>query len=107
MTDQPFRVAEFWSSANPKEKVLCLAQDQELEQYPQRTDFIRWVDDPDALRFQKLVQLCTSAKLKFGSGNKISQVTLVCKNSVETSVGYRDELRKLVDELEPTYESQP
>lgn len=38
-----FRVAEFWSSANPGKKVLWLSVGDEIEQHERRKDFIRWV----------------------------------------------------------------
>lgn len=43
--EQPsWRVDEFWSSANPGEKVLMLATTpEELERWPKRSDFIRTV----------------------------------------------------------------
>jgi hypothetical protein len=39
-----YRVAEFWSSANPKNKVRMLAEGDDIEQWAKRSDFIRWVD---------------------------------------------------------------
>lgn len=42
--DADWRVAEFWSSANPKSTVLCLACHRpEFDEWPKRSDFIRWV----------------------------------------------------------------
>ena len=40
----PYRVAEFWSSANPGKKVRMLAEGDDIEQWAKRSDFIRWVD---------------------------------------------------------------
>lgn len=57
----------------------------------------------DAERLGKLLQMCTEAKTKFGPTGTIRQITMTFKASVETSRGYRDELRKLMDELTPTY----
>lgn len=39
-----WRVAEFWSSANPGKKVLMLAQGADIAKWAKRADFIRWVD---------------------------------------------------------------
>lgn len=52
--DVPWRVAEFWSSANPDKKCLMLAKDeQELSEWGKRSDFIRWCSpDPKAMREQ-------------------------------------------------------
>lgn len=44
MSTAPWRVAEFWSSARPKEKVLALAVGDDIEMWAGRHDFIRWVD---------------------------------------------------------------
>ena len=39
-----WRVAEFWSSANPGRKVLMLAKDEsDLTSWADRSDFVRWV----------------------------------------------------------------
>lgn len=54
-------------------------------------------------RLDKLLQLCTEAKPKFGPDGKIRAMTMTFKTSVETARGYRDELCKLIDEMEPTY----
>ncbi len=51
--DVPWRVAEFWSSANPGKKCLMLAKDeQELSEWGKRSDFIRWCS-PDPKATQK------------------------------------------------------
>jgi hypothetical protein len=42
--DQPYRVALFWSSANPGKKVRMLAQGDDIAQWAKRSDFIEWVD---------------------------------------------------------------
>jgi hypothetical protein len=39
-----FKVGEFWSSANPNRKVLCLAVDDEIESHEKHGSFIRWMD---------------------------------------------------------------
>lgn len=39
-----WRVGEFWSSAYPDKKVLCLAQGDDLVEWAKRSDFIRWVE---------------------------------------------------------------
>jgi hypothetical protein len=39
-----YRVAEFWSSANPKNKVRMLAEGDDIAQWAKRSDFIRWMD---------------------------------------------------------------
>lgn len=57
----------------------------------------------DASRLEKLLSMCTECRVKFGPGNKARQLTMTIKNSVETSVGYRAELRKTIDELESTF----
>lgn len=41
--DQPWRVGEFWSSATPGKKVLCLAEGADIVEWAKRADFIRWV----------------------------------------------------------------
>lgn len=42
--DQPWRVAEFWSSADPRRKVLMIAVgDAEIEAWGKRGDFCRWM----------------------------------------------------------------
>jgi hypothetical protein len=46
----PYRVAEFWSSANPDKKVRMLAEGDDIEQWGKHGDFIRWVDAPVAER---------------------------------------------------------
>lgn len=38
-----WRVAEFWSSANPDKKVPCLAVGHEITIWEKRKDFIRWL----------------------------------------------------------------
>lgn len=57
----------------------------------------------DAARLVKLLQMCTEAKTKFGPTGTLRQITMTFKTSVETSRGYREELRKLVDEMKPSY----
>jgi Lar family restriction alleviation protein len=42
--EPPYRVAEFWSSANPGKKVRMLAEGGDIEEWAKRGDFIRWVD---------------------------------------------------------------
>jgi len=54
-------------------------------------------------RLEKLLQLCTEAKPKFGPDAKIRAMTMTFKTSVETSHGYRNELRNLIDDMTPTY----
>lgn len=56
-----------------------------------------------ARRTEKLLQLCTEARPKFGPDGKIRVMTMTFKTSVETGRGYREELCKLIDEIEPTY----
>jgi hypothetical protein len=42
--DQPWRVAEFWSSADPRRKVLMIAVgNAEIEAWGKRGDFVRWM----------------------------------------------------------------
>lgn len=42
-----WRVAEFWSSANPKNKVRMLAEGHaEIAEWEKRGDFIRWLSEP-------------------------------------------------------------
>lgn len=47
-TEAPYRVAEFWSSANPGTKVRMLAEGSDIEYWGKRGDFIRWVDSGPA-----------------------------------------------------------
>ena len=58
---------------------------------------------PDTARLDKLLSMVDHCKAKFGPGNVPHQLALTIRNSVETSAGYRDQLRKLIDELKPTY----
>ena len=56
----------------------------------------------DAGRLHKLLEFCTEAKTKFGPCGDLRAITMKFKNSVETSYGYRNELRKLIDEIQPS-----
>lgn len=56
----------------------------------------------DAGRLHKLLEFCTEAKTHFGPRGDLRAITMKFKNSVETSYGYRNELRKLIDEIQPT-----
>jgi hypothetical protein len=50
-SDEPmreYRVGWFWSSANPENKVRCLAEGKEIFEYEKRGDFIEWCDAPSA-----------------------------------------------------------
>lgn len=40
-SDLPYRVYEFWSSAQPGKKVLMLAEGREIDEWVKRGDFIR------------------------------------------------------------------
>lgn len=39
----PWRVGEFWSSADPRRLVLMLAVGSEIGEYQRHRDFVRWV----------------------------------------------------------------
>lgn len=57
----------------------------------------------DAARLAKLLELCTDAKTKFGRKGDLQAITMIFKASVRTGVGYRDQLRKLIDDMKPTF----
>lgn len=44
--EEPYRVAVFWSSANPDKQVRMLAEGRDIEEWGKRSDFIRWADAP-------------------------------------------------------------
>lgn len=53
----------------------------------------------DAARLEKLLAMVTECKVKFGpKASTPRQLTLTVKASVTTSIGYRNELCKLLDE---------
>lgn len=58
-------------------------------------------DAIDAARLAKLLQTCTQANIKYHASNRPRQITFVIKDSVTTSKGFREELRKTLDEFQP------
>lgn len=54
----------------------------------------------DADRLCKLLEFCTEAKPQFGPKGDLRAMTMKFKSSVKTSIGYRRELRKLIDEMQ-------
>jgi hypothetical protein len=58
--------------------------------------------EQDGARLAKLLAFCTEAKPQFGTRSELRAMTMKFKTSVETSIGYRKELRKLIDEMQPT-----
>ena len=55
----------------------------------------------DAARLVKLLQTCTETKIKFNRDNQPRQITMIFKDSVQTSKGYQAKLRKTLDEFQP------
>jgi hypothetical protein len=61
----------------------------------------------DAARLVKLLRTCTETKIKFNRDNQPRQITMIFKDSVETSKGYQAELRKTLDEFQPVEVAAP
>lgn len=55
----------------------------------------------DATRLDKLLSMVDECRIKFDNGNRPRKLRLTIKNSVFTTLGYRGELRKLIDDMEP------
>lgn len=104
----PYRVAQFWSTSTPGTKVLMIAEGADIDAWPHRDDFITWADTEqlaDAARLEKLLSMVTDCKIKFDTVSNPKQLTIIAKNSVQTSAGFRAELRKVIDDINPTWES--
>ncbi len=70
-----WRVAEFWSSANPKERVLMLAQGGDINAWVKRSDFIRWVDSTPVQT--QGVAASELAAYQYWAASQIEPLTLV------------------------------
>jgi len=79
------------------------ALDQEAANYIEKQEQLIAELERSAQRMGKLLQLCTEAKPKFGPDGKLRAMTMTFKTSAETGQGYRNELCKLIDEMQPTY----
>lgn len=58
-------------------------------------------DAVDTERMSKLLQCCTEFSVKYHPDQRPRQMTMVFRDSVENSAGFREELGKAIDQFNP------
>jgi hypothetical protein len=87
--EAPYRVAEFWSSANPGKKVRMLAEGADIAAWSKRGDFIRWVDASPvaALEAPASIELrgCTSCEWTGDTDRMCGSIGPLCPECGDTT----------------------